>query len=284
MLIAGTSWLLCCGEVRVPAVIHADAGAPPRDATRSARDAGTIFSDASAPGATPPSTPTHPVVVSDGALSDRSGDGDSTVAVPTCSGDARGGLECSDAVAPLPCASRPARATRRIRLWGNLDAESMPPAAFDPSNPGVTSNSSIWVTVYDSLGVSHEINVYFSKLDATSVAYNVLVDASELWPAEAGINVVIGSGTLLFAPSGRLLNDVVLFAIATTFPNGGTVQGIVLDFGAAADGDSGAAGSLSQFYSPSTFSALVQDGYPPGGFGCVDPTRTTDASSSPIDP
>lgn len=159
----------------------------------------------------------------------------------------------------------------------------MPPAVFDPSNPGVTSNFSTWDTVYDALGVSHDLNVYFSKLDATSVAYDVTIDGSELSPAERGINVAVGSGTLVFAPGGRLLNDLVLIVTAATFSNTSTVQHIAFDFGAAADGDAGAE-SFSQFDSPSMISAQVQDGYPPGGFGCVDPIATTDAANPSIDP
>src|SRR5262249_18519849 len=59
-------------------------------------------------------------------------------------------------------AAWPAVATTTVGLKGNLSSSTpVPVVAFDPLNPSTTSQASSSVTVYDSLGTAHQIDVYF---------------------------------------------------------------------------------------------------------------------------
>jgi flagellar hook protein FlgE len=53
------------------------------------------------------------------------------------------------------------KATTSITVRANLDADAVPPAAFDVANAANTSNFSTSMTVYDSLGKGHQVDVFF---------------------------------------------------------------------------------------------------------------------------
>lgn len=94
-------------------------------------------------------------------------------------------------------------------------------AGFDIEDPENTSNYANSVTIYDSLGNSHQATVYFSKLDPDTNPlewqYVVTVDAEELNldPAQTGA-YSIATGTLTFLEDGTL--DTSLPTGLTTVP------------------------------------------------------------------
>ena len=59
-------------------------------------------------------------------------------------------------------------ATTEMSIVANLDAEQAVSAvAWDPLDPSNTSDFSTAVTVYDSLGIEHQVEVYFQKTAAS---------------------------------------------------------------------------------------------------------------------
>ena len=92
--------------------------------------------------------------------------------------------------------------------------------AFDVTDPGNTSNFSSTLTVYDSLGVSHVINIYFRKDTETATGnswewYAVVNDTD----SASGATEVQASGTIDFTSDGAL--DV---ESAITYPVGSAVS------------------------------------------------------------
>src|SRR5690606_11924674 len=90
--------------------------------------------------------------------------------------------QIGDIVLPIG-QSAPARATSTVRLAGNLDAQAA---------DGTTRETTI--TVYDSLGTTHELRVVFTK---NGPAWDLSVFAD-------GGTTAIGTGTVTFTADGRL--------------------------------------------------------------------------------
>ena len=170
----------------------------------------------------------------------------------------------------LPPAGIPPRATNKLTVTANLDAAATTPAAaWDPQNPGTTSNLSTSMTTYDSLGNAHTMDVYFRKTAAGSWEYHALARGADVVGGAAGTNVEVATGQLAFTTSGALQ--------AVTPGAGGTVsfngadpnQPLNFEFGKSiASGGTGLEGS-TQFGSPSAISGQAQDGYTSGDLSGV---------------
>jgi flagellar hook protein FlgE len=160
-------------------------------------------------------------------------------------------------------------ATTNVDISVNLDSSSDIKAAFDVSNPDTTSNYSTSITVYDSLGNSHLINVYFRKATEAATGntwewYGV-TDAAD---STSGSTEIQANGTLTYTNGGAL--DV---ESAINYPTGGfdfsggaaQDQAIALNFGTSitTDGGSGLDGS-TQFGAASTTNFQDQNGYTSG--------------------
>ncbi len=168
-------------------------------------------------------------------------------------------------------------------IYANLDSRSSIPGAFDVSTPETTSNFTSTITVYDSLGNAHVINIYYRKNQAITTAngwpsgYPALGGNEWQWYAVVGASdttsgntEVQAQGTLEFNTNGALYNQS-----ATTYPlasggfdfTGGATQGqvIAFDFGDDIANDSGTGlEGTTQFGTTSTTSYLQQDGYSAG--------------------
>jgi flagellar hook protein FlgE len=143
--------------------------------------------------------------------------------------------------------------TMKLSLDANADlkAWAMPPA---PNN----YNFSAPVTIYDSLGSSHVIQVYFTKTAPSTWIWNALIDGGDVQGGVAGTPQLFGSGAgMSFDPStGQLtapLAPVPLHAGGITYRNGSPSIANTIDF----------ADSVS-FASPSLAQDLGQNGFPPG--------------------
>ncbi len=170
----------------------------------------------------------------------------------------------------LPNAALPPRPTAKMTVTANFDATSTPPAgAWDPQNPGATSNLATSMTTYDSLGNAHTVDVYFRNTAPGQWEYHALAKGSEVAGGTPGQNSEISTGTMAFTPTGAMQ--------AVTPTGGGTVsfngatpnQAIALDFGKSiAAGGTGLEGS-TQFGSPSAISGQSQDGFTSGDLSSV---------------
>ena len=149
---------------------------------------------------------------------------------------------------------------------------------FDVADPGNTSNFSSTLTVYDSLGVSHVINIYFRK-DTEVVTGNTwewfaVVNDTD---SASGATEIQAQGTLDFDSNGAL--DV---ESAITYPTGGfdfnggasANQAIDFDFGTSitTDGGTGFDGT-TQFGSLSATVFQSQDGYASGSLRNITITQ-----------
>jgi len=140
-------------------------------------------------------------------------------------------------------------------------------AAFDPANPVKTSQFSTALTVYDSLGTGHTIDIYFQKTADNSWNWFTGTRGNELAGQTGTSLVVVGSGTLTFTKDGAL--DTV----TTTFPPpGGPGATAKFDFAGGAQpqqtinfnfGTPGFNGT-TQFAAPSSTLSQSQDGYGSG--------------------
>ena len=125
----------------------------------------------------------------------------------------------------------PSLATTTINVKANLDqASTVPAAAWNPLSPGTTSNFATTVTVYDSIGAQHQVDIYFRKTaDGNSAAtpptggtweYHALTDGAGIEGGTAGTPVEISTATgILFNLDGSLQNAGTLGA-STFVPKG----------------------------------------------------------------
>lgn len=168
-----------------------------------------------------------------------------------------------------PTYTVPPRVTANLEVAANLDANSSVPAAFDPLDPQATSNFSTSVTVYDSLGEGHNVDMYFRNAGGGTWEWYALVDGAEITGGTAGVPEVEASGTLQFTTNGEL--DVETTAASSfDFINATAGQAIAFDFGDSitTDGGTGLAGTTG-YASPSAVVALEQDGYSSGSLAGV---------------
>jgi len=170
----------------------------------------------------------------------------------------------------LPTTTLPPRATARLTVSANLDSTSVTPtAAFDPNNPGPTSNFSTSMTTYDSLGTPHTVSVYYRRTGANSWEYRALANGAEVVGGTAGRNTEVAAGTLTFNTNGSLQNTASTSGGTVSFNGATAAQPLAFNFGTPiASGGTGLDG-ITQFGTPSTVGAQSQDGYAPGDLSNV---------------
>ncbi|MBF0505301.1 MAG: flagellar hook-basal body complex protein [Nitrospirae bacterium] len=160
-------------------------------------------------------------------------------------------------------------------------------AGFDPTNGSNTSDFSTSLTVYDSLGNSHLINVYFKKVaQDTSIGAGNYATNGNRWlywavtPAGDSITAqaqISAEGLLEFDSGGKLIDDNGGKAAMSSFNFTGGVaqnQSVPFNFGKAiADGGSGLTGT-TQFGSPNSVLFQDQDGYSSGSLQSLSVDQT----------
>ncbi|RMG17019.1 MAG: flagellar hook protein FlgE [Deltaproteobacteria bacterium] len=159
------------------------------------------------------------------------------------------------------------RATTTISIDANLDADATIPPAWDPTDPTGTSNFSTSVTVYDSLGNAHQVEVYFRKNGAGDWEWHAMTDGANVQGGTAGTLSEIASGTLTFGTNGELTAQTQ----TSNFNPVGATQPQPLTFDFGTDTGSGGTGldGITQFAGASAASFINQDGYPAGDLSFV---------------
>lgn len=163
----------------------------------------------------------------------------------------------------------PPRASTQATIAANIDASGAVLPAFDPLNASTTSNFSTSVTVYDSLGAGHNVDVYFHKSAAGTWDWHAIVDGGQLAGGTAGTPTECASGTLGFTTSGYLDTQTTT-ASSFSFIGAAAGQNVAFDFGDAitTNGGSGQRG-VTSYASASSVSAISQDGYASGSLAGV---------------
>lgn len=185
----------------------------------------------------------------------------------------------------VPTSALAPHASTNMTFVTNLDASAKTPlTAFDPQNPGATSNFSTSITTYDSLGAPHVLSIYYVKTGTNTWTYHVLANGGEVVGGTPGKNTEVFPTTSSLGPAGSLvynadgsLKDVLDGNGTSVFPAGFQVsfngavgpQTITVNFGTpTADGGTGLDG-VTQFASPSNATAQTQDGYAAGDLAGV---------------
>jgi flagellar hook protein FlgE len=171
-------------------------------------------------------------------------------------------------------------ATANSSISANLDSRATIGAAFDVTDPGNTSNFSSTLTVYDSLGVSHVINIYFRK-DAQTASGNTwewfaVVNDTD---SSSGNTEIQAQGTLDFDSNGALFDEsTITYPLASAgFDFGGGAasgQAIDFDFGTNINTEGGLGlDGTTQFGSTSATIFQSQDGYASGSLRNITITQ-----------
>lgn len=173
-------------------------------------------------------------------------------------------------------------ATTTITMTANLSAEAdfatTPVAGLtfdgntdtleDAANQGDFATS---VSVYDSLGIPHQVTVVFERTATGDWTYYSLVDASEIESTAlptggtAGAAYQIATGTVTFDTDGNLTGFTETLTSATdpwSF-SGATAGDYTIEFGLDTAGVAND-GRLRQHNGDSNVSAVAQDGFPTG--------------------
>jgi flagellar hook protein FlgE len=168
----------------------------------------------------------------------------------------------------LQTAALAPKTTTNMTVTANLNANATPPAtAWDPQNPATTSNFSTTMSVFDSLGNSHQVNVYFENTGPNQWNYHMVANGSDVQGNTAGQNDEFGTGTLTFDSTGAL-QSVTSTGGSVTF-NGATAQNINMNFGTPTSAGGTGLSGTTQFGTPSVVSSQSQDGYSSGSLSSV---------------
>jgi flagellar hook protein FlgE len=153
----------------------------------------------------------------------------------------------------------PPKVTTEIDMILNLDV-SETPLVWDINNPTGTSHFTTGLTVFDSLGQSHQVQVYFTKTADQTWAWNALVDGSDIQGGTPGVAQSFGAGVVNFDIAGQLTTAMPMnfYTGAITFANGIAPSAVTVDFT-----------NTTQYGSASNIQTLTQDGYAAGTVSMV---------------
>ncbi len=183
---------------------------------------------------------------------------------------ASGGFESSLGPIQLSTAQLPPKATSMVSTTANLDASAeVPTLPWDPQNPTASSNLSTSMTVYDSLGKSHVVDLYFTKTGSGTWDVHALAKGDDVAGGTPGQNFEFATGQLTFDSAGAL-QDLQWNPAGTIDFEGATPgQAINIDFGKPIAAGGTGLGGTTQFGSTSAVSAQSQDGYNSGDLAGV---------------
>jgi len=158
----------------------------------------------------------------------------------------------------LPTSAMAPKATEKVAAQFNLDSRSTAPTAspFDPVNSS-TYNYANAVTVFDSLGNSHELSTFFVKSAADAVAVPPVAENSwAVYAAADGAAVNQGAriSTLTFDDRGAMNPPNQQLQVAgLDFKNGSSPMALSVDVS-----------GTTQFGNANEVNKLTQDGYTSG--------------------
>jgi len=185
--------------------------------------------------------------------------------------DGLGQLATTTSNLQVPTTAIPPTPTGRIDLQANLDAsEPVSAVPFDLTDPERTSQFQTSVTVYDSLGAAHPLELYFTKTSAAPQQWqvNVTAAAADVTPAPAGPRSLVGTGTVEFNPDGSLASNSLP---GLNIPWANAAPGaITLGLGAPNTGGGTGTDGLTTYAGASAVSHMSQDGRSSGDLGGLE--------------
>jgi len=188
------------------------------------------------------------------------------------SADSTGAIGAQPGDLLVGTASAQPRATGNITVKANLQSDAAVLATpFDPNTPASTSNFSTSMTVYDSIGSAHGVQVFFNKTAAGAWDWHAMTDTGGLTPTApvtATALTEIAGGTLAFDTTGKLST---ITQTVNNFNPVGAVQGQALSFNFGDPTGAGGTGLLgvTQFASQSASTFIGQDGFGSGQLASI---------------
>ncbi|MCB9733695.1 MAG: flagellar hook-basal body complex protein [Deltaproteobacteria bacterium] len=174
-----------------------------------------------------------------------------------------GGPDLGAPVVFRPETILPPRATSAVALDVNLNRADYDGfvAVFDTSDPEGTSQYQQSLTVFDSLGEAHQIEIYFTQTAPGQWAWNAMCPFGDIDGTDNGDGLVVAAGSMVFDDQGRLQTGTQVQSGVTFF--GAEPQDLTFDFGSAID-DGGDGSGSSSYAAASSLNDVLQDGYPAG--------------------
>ena len=137
------------------------------------------------------------------------------------------------------------------------------------------SDFSTSVTIYDDLGVAHEVTVVFERTGTNDWSWYALADAGETEITALGTTGTdgaafqIATGTMTFDTNGNLTAVTQTDATGWNFEGAGANPAYVFDFGLDTAGNA-TDGQVSQWNGDSAVTSITQDGYGTGVLSSLD--------------
>jgi flagellar hook protein FlgE len=158
----------------------------------------------------------------------------------------------------------PPQVTTTGEMILNLDASATPPTGgWDITDPTGSSNYSSPITIYDTLGQDHVIQVFFTNvstaLNPRMWEWHGVIDGGDVQGGTSGVYELFGGGTLVFDANGFMTSPAAAVAFhdqATnpiTYLNGVDATDSTMDFT-----------DTTQYGSVSAIQSINQNGYAPG--------------------
>jgi len=170
----------------------------------------------------------------------------------------------------------PPERTTEVTFHMNLSSNEEQVGPFDETDAENTSNFSSSISVYDSLGNSHQVTAYFTMTSqdptlGSEWEWNVVVDGSDWNGGTQGTLYRAAGGTMTFDNEGRL-DEETTTSSSFDFTGGAALgQAITFDFGTSmtTDGGTGLDGT-TQFGEENSTLFQNQDGYGPAYLEALD--------------
>lgn len=109
-----------------------------------------------------------------------------------------------------------------------LDPDTGDVVSFDPTDPAATSNFSTALTLYDSLGNSHNVEVYFQKTADNTWNWYITARADDLDGMSGDNLVTLAAGEMTFTENGAL--DTIVTMADSDGPLDPPLQGATATF------------------------------------------------------
>lgn len=145
----------------------------------------------------------------------------------------------------IPLGSQSATATATAALAGNLDASQATYAAGPPPTGGSFATT---MSVYDSQGISHTLDLTFQKSGANTWSYTIAPPTGDPTTVTSG-----GSGSLNFDASGNELSSSTTPPLVLNYNNSTSAGNVTIDFT-----------KISQIAEASAVNVATVDGSPGG--------------------
>jgi flagellar hook protein FlgE len=164
----------------------------------------------------------------------------------------------------LPLSGTPARPTGRIDMQLNLDSRTEVGGPFDLTRPDETSQFVTALSIFDSVGNPHSLNVYFTKSAENTWEWHAMGDGGDVSGGEKGKLMEIAAGQVTFDQLGKLYSQQQSLA-NVTFANGAVPdQKLDFSFGDPIDQNGTGISGTTQYGSKSNALRTLQDGFAAG--------------------